>query len=90
MAYHLTGTKALIAMMEGKLTPLKADQGLVRTCEKVTEFEDARKRFVRLPVGMTYRITGTRNGDGYVITFDDTDRLNGTRYLTADVGCNLV
>jgi hypothetical protein len=90
MAYYLTGTKAHIANVERKLKPLKLDQGLVYTVkDKPLRFEDSCGRGVSLPVGHVYRITGTRNGDGYVVTFDDKDVVNGTRYLTAKAGCKL-
>jgi hypothetical protein len=89
MAYYLSGTKAHIANKERTLKPLKLDQGLRYTCKDITEFEDSCGRMVRLAKGTEYRITGTRDGNGYVITFDDSDPLNGTCYLTAEVGCKL-
>lgn len=91
MAYHLTGTKAHLANAERKLKPVKIGTGLYRYVQdKPLEFEDSCGRLVRLPVGHLYRITGTRDGNGYVVTFDEVDRLNGTRYLTASVGSKLL
>jgi hypothetical protein len=90
MAYYLSGSKAHIANKERTLKPLKLDQGLRYTVKAGgLRFEDSCERGVYLPEGHTYRITGTRDSNGYVVTFDDADPLNGTRYLTAEQGCKL-
>jgi len=90
MAYYLTGSKAHWHNQRRTLKPLRLDQGLTRVCETRTIFEDSCGRAVALPTGHTYRITGTRDGNGYVVTFDDVDKVAGTRYLTAEQGCKLV
>lgn len=87
MAYHLTGTQAHRAAGHQKLTPVVG--GLERVATSRLMFEDSRGRFTSLPIGHKYRITGTKDGNGYVLTYDDRDELNGTRYLTAEVGCKL-
>jgi hypothetical protein len=90
MAYHLTGRKAHEANLKRTMQPLREDQGLRYTVKPCgIRFEDSCGRGVFLPEGHTYRITGTRDGNGYVVTFDDNDVVNGTRYLTAREGCKL-
>ena len=88
MAYHLTGRMAKKAAAAYKLTPVVG--GLECVIKDHTIIEDACGRGICLPEGTKYQITGTKNGDGYVITFDKNDKLGGTRYLEARVGCKLV
>lgn len=89
MAYHLSSGKAHEANVNHTLKPLRKDQGLhYKVKDGGLRFEDSCGRGVYLPEGHAYRITGTRNSDGYVVTFDDT-LFNGTRYLTAKEGCKL-
>jgi len=90
MAYHLSSGKAHEANVKRTLKPLKLDQGLHYTVKPGgLQFEDSCGRGVYLPEGHTYRITGVRDSNGYVVTFDDADVVNGTRYLTAKEGCKL-
>jgi len=90
MAYHLSSSKAHWHNERRSLKPLKLDQGLRYTVKAGgLRFEDSCGRGVYLPEGHAYRITGTRDSNGYVVTFDDSDTLNGTRYLTAEQGCKL-
>jgi hypothetical protein len=90
MAYYLSGRAAHLHCMKRALKPLKLDQGLRYTVKAGgLQFEDSCGRGVYLPEGHNYRITGTCDSNGYVVTFDDNDTLNGTRYLTAEQGCKL-
>jgi hypothetical protein len=88
VAYHLTGRAAYKAAAAYKLTPVKG--GLEFVTKDHILIEDACGRGIALPEGTKYTITGTKNGDGYVMTFDANDKLGGTRYLDARVGCKLV
>jgi len=88
MAYHLSSGKAHEANVKRTLKPVKG--GLHYTVKAGgLRFEDSCGRGVYLPEGHSYRITGVRDSNGYVVTFDDNDALNGTRYLTAKEGCKL-
>lgn len=94
MAYHLTGAQAHRLQKDwktkGPMKPLAEDQGIQKVTVGIVEFEDSLGRFVRLRPGTKYNITGTRDGNGYVMTWDRVDTYNGTRYLTAEQGCKLV
>lgn len=83
MAYHLTGAKAFVAAHSGKLTPVKS--GLNRLTEKDLRIVDALHKTVVMPAGTEYTITGTADGNGYVVTITD----GPTHYFTADDGCVL-
>lgn len=80
MAYHLTGSAAHHAAMEGRLKPLKPDQGLRYKAKKTLHIETAKER-ITIPKGASYRITGTRNGDGYVLTIEGAQEA--TYYVMA-------
>ncbi len=87
MAYYLTGSAARRMAASNQLSPVKG--GLERTAQERIVVQDGTGRGVAIPEGTKYRITGTRNGDGYVVTFDN-DPFLGTRYFEASHGAKLV
>lgn len=87
MAYHLTGRKALENAAMGKLTQLKSSQGIPKLVKEEIKIKDALGRELCIPAGLIYRITGTRDSNGYIITIPS---MMSTHYLSAEVGCNLV
>ena len=90
MAYFCTGSKAFELAQQRRLRPVIGGLEMTVTEEGGALFQDACGRAVYLPKGQVYHITGTKDGNGYVITYDEDDIMNGTRYLTAEVGCKLV
>ena len=85
MAYHLSGTKAYAAALAGKLTPVQG--GLHYTAQHEIVVHDVREHMVIISQGTTYHITGTKDGNGYVVTVSDTH--GRTYYFDAEVGCKL-
>jgi hypothetical protein len=85
MAYHLTGTKTLLAAIAKKLSPVKG--GLHYIAQHELFIADALENLVVVPIHTHYHITGTADGNGYVVTFSDP--LGSTHYFEAEVGCKL-
>lgn len=85
MAYHLSGSKAYAAALAGKLTPVKG--GLHYTAQHEIVVHDVREHMVIISQGSSYNITGTKDGNGYVVTFLGTP--SQTYYFDAEVGCKL-
>ena len=85
MAYYLTGMQALQKAIGRGLRPVEG--GLRITAQHDITSVDAVGTLIRMPRGMTYHITGTRDGNGYVITI--LDGHNTTHYLDAEDGCKL-
>ena len=85
MAYHLTGTQAYKQAIANKLKPVQG--GLQYTAQREKVVEDAVGKTIVVPEGMRYSITGTKNSDGYVVTFSAP--LDSTHYFEAEIGCKL-
>lgn len=83
MAYHLTGMNAFRAALKNSLTPVEG--GLKYTAQQEKQVYDVLDNLICVKVGESYKITGTRDSNGYIIT-----TLSGTYYLTPDMGCKLV
>jgi len=84
MAYPMTGAKAHLANVERTLKPFKG--GLKKVAPRGgVSFFDSRGFGTFLDEGKDYRITGTKDGNGYVIAFDDW-----VLYLRAEQGVKLV
>ena len=85
MAYHLTGMQALKKAIGRGLRPVTG--GLRYTATHDITSVDAIGTLISIPRGTVYHITGTKNGDGYVVTI--LDGRNSTHYLDAEDGCKL-
>lgn len=84
MAYPMIGAKAHRANVEGTLKPFKGGIKMVAPRGGVS-FIDSRGYGTHLAEGHDYRITGTKDGNGYVIAFDTF-----TLYLRPEHGVHLV
>lgn len=85
MAYHLTGMQALKQAIGKGLRPVT--KGLQYTAQQEKTVKDATGKIVVIPAGTMYNITGTKNSDGYVVTFSAP--LDSTHYFEAEIGCKL-
>jgi hypothetical protein len=85
MAYHLTGMQAYKQAVTAKLKPVQG--GLQYTAQQQKAVVDATGKTIVVPEGVRYSITGTKNSDGYVVTFSAP--LDSTHYFEAEVGCKL-
>jgi len=85
MAYHLTGHKAFKHALHQRLTPVEG--GLRYTSQTHKQVVDAVGTVYGLHPGCVYYITGTKDGNGYVVTLSDAART--TMYLEAEEGCKL-
>jgi len=85
MAYHLTAHGAYMKAIQRRLTPVEA--GLLITAAEDIISEDALGKPLNISRGTEYRITGTKDSNGYVVTILDGSRA--TYYLEAEQGCKL-
>ena len=85
MAYHLTGMQAYKQAVTDKLKPVQG--GLQYTAQQIRSAVDSVGKTIVIPEGTRYSITGTSNGDGYVVTFSAP--LDSTHYFEAEEGCRL-
>ena len=85
MAYHLTGFGAFKKAIQRRLTPVEG--GLHYTATTDITSEDALGSPVNIQRGTGYKITGTSDGNGYVVTILDGSKA--TYYLEAEEGCKL-
>jgi hypothetical protein len=89
MAYYLTGCRAFQHARQHSLRPLRSDQGINKISGRdPVAVKNAIGAKLTIPPQTKYRITGTRDGNGYVVTFDNIDL--GTQYFEAQDGVNLV
>jgi len=85
MAYHLTGLQSYEQAFANKLKPVQG--GLQYTAQQARSAVDAIGKTIVIPEGTRYSITGTKNSDGYVVTFSAP--LDSTHYFEAEEGCRL-
>jgi hypothetical protein len=77
--------QALKAAIGKGLRPVEG--GLRYTAQNDITSVDALGNAITIPRGTVYNITGTKNGDGYVVTISDP--AHSTYYLEAEEGCKL-
>ena len=85
MAYHLSGHQAYTKAIQRRLSPVHG--GLRYEAQEDLVSADALDRPIHIPRGTMYAITGTSDGNGYVMTIQDG--TGATYYLEAEEGCRL-
>ena len=87
MAYHLTHAKSYDIALKRKLRHV--DGGLRFLATKRYVMEDKVEDIVVIEKGQHFRITGTRDSNGFVVTIEGANRTLTTHLLTAEVGVRL-
>ena len=87
MAYHLTHAKAYSKALDYKLRHVEG--GLRFLATKRYIMEDEIGDIVAIEKGQHFRITGTRDSNGFVLTIEQPANALVTHLLTAEVGVKL-
>ena len=87
MAYHLTNAKAYERAHKYKLRHVEGGLRFLATKRHV--FEDEVGDIVVIEKSQHFRITGTRDSNGYVITIEQPNNELETHLLASEVGVKL-
>ena len=85
MAYYLTAAKARIQAQRNELKTLTS--GLCTHMRQAYIFRDITGTWINFPAGVPFYITGTKDSNGYIVSFLDT---GDTFMFTADEGVKLL